>query len=158
MPVSDRSEPRRSANPVAAYPCDAQSIRIEPLRRRVLMSHDQLPDCVNMLSNRYKIFVIDMIPPEQCDEIRRLASQYEKHVTRRIGEDHAVYRQLYSYTKLDLPCREVPGLARIIGPVYATVIRIIGQVFGRPQDAARLHARSSNEPHLLRYQIQDGIE
>jgi hypothetical protein len=75
------------------------------------------------------------------------------------------WRTLYTYTKQDLPCGEVPGLtARFTNRIMTDVIKIVGEVYCQANEAVKLRPRSWKEPHLLLYQrienkpIHTGVE
>ena len=57
---------------------------------------------VHMIDAERKIFVIDLLSPETCDEIRMMADNH----TRNAKKDAEVWRTLYTYTKMDLPVVE----------------------------------------------------
>ncbi len=64
-----------------------------------------------------------------------------------------------TYTKQDLPCGEVKDLtSKVTDQIMASVIGIVGQIFGKPKEALKLRQRSWKEPHLLLYQNVEGIE
>jgi hypothetical protein len=68
------------------------------------------------------------------------------------------WRKLYTYTELDMPCREVPGLMHhpqdVVNGVLTDITNIIGLIENHlPFPLAQhLHPRSRDEPHLLKYQ------
>ena len=67
------------------------------------------------------------------------------------------WRTLYTYTKMDLPCGEVPGLMDgIVDGIMSTVVDIVGSVYGNARAASKLRPRSWKEPHLLHYQVLPG--
>jgi hypothetical protein len=57
---------------------------------------------VHMIDADRKVFVIDLLSPETCDEIRMMADNH----TRNAKKDTEVWRTLYTYTKMDLPVVE----------------------------------------------------
>eukprot|EP00984_Skeletonema_dohrnii_P013549 scaffold5605_cov105-Skeletonema_dohrnii-CCMP3373.AAC.7 len=57
---------------------------------------------VHMVDPDRKVFVIDLLSPETCDEIRMMADNH----TRNAKKDAEVWRTLYTYTKMDLPVVE----------------------------------------------------
>ncbi len=61
---------------------------------------------IHMIDPDRKVFVIDLLSPETCDEIRMMADNH----TRNAKKDAEVWRTLYTYTKMDLPV--VEGKAR----------------------------------------------
>ena len=119
---------------------------------------------VTMIDFERKIFIIDLLSSDDCDNIRKMTDDY----VRGVHENHSgavTWRTLYTYTKQDLPCGEVPGLtARFTNPIMADVIKIVGEVYCQPKEAVKLRPRSWKEPHLLLYQrienkpIHTGVE
>ena len=57
---------------------------------------------VHMVDPDRKVFVIDLLSPETCDEIRMMADNH----TLNAKKDAEVWRTLYTYTKMDLPVVE----------------------------------------------------
>jgi hypothetical protein len=57
---------------------------------------------VHMIDAERKVFVIDLLSPETCDEIRMMADNH----TRTAKEGAETWRTLYTYTKMDLPVVE----------------------------------------------------
>ena len=57
---------------------------------------------IHMIDAERKVFVIDLLSPEACDEIRMMADNH----TRDAKKDAEVWRTLYTYTKMDLPVVE----------------------------------------------------
>jgi hypothetical protein len=110
---------------------------------------------VTMVDNTYKIFVVDMVPPQICDLILRLT---EEHLENNAGATPGkeTWRKLYSYTTMDLPCCEVRFLRRITDQVMDNVVKVVGEVFHCTRGAASLRPRTWKEPHLLRYQKIEG--
>lgn len=106
---------------------------------------------VTMIDADLMIFVIDMVPPELCDVILGCTSRHVSYMTA-IGKTEKCWRSLYTYTKMDIPCAEVPGLADIMQRIMSGVVHIVGRVFEKPKEASRLRPRSWKEPHLLMYQ------
>lgn len=104
-----------------------------------------------MIDRDMRIIVVDMVPSHLCDAIRYYT---ERHVERleSHGRLDLAWRTLYTYTKMDLPCCEVPGLGPIVWTVIAHVKRLIGYVLDRPRAESFLRPRSWKEPHLLKYQ------
>ena len=103
-----------------------------------------------------KIFVLDLVSPKVCDKIRSMTDSYVRSV-HESGSRKETWRTLYTYTKMDLPCNEVPGLMEdVIDGVMADLIGIVGKVYAQPKEAAKLKPRSWKEPHLLHYQKVKG--
>jgi len=97
-----------------------------------------------------KIFAIDMVPQDVCDLIRSLTDKHVAH-SKALGQP-SPWRTLYTYTKMDIPCCEVPGMSSIMNRIFVDVARVVGVVFDQPQAATYLRPRSWKEPHLLKYQ------
>jgi len=119
---------------------------------------------VTMIDLERKIFIIDLLKSEDCDIIRGMTDNYVRGV--HDSQSGAVtWRTLYTYTKQDLPCGEVPGLTeRFTNRIMVDVIKIIGEIYCQPKEALKLRPRSWKEPHLLLYQrienkpIHTGVE
>lgn len=113
---------------------------------------------VTIVDEIKKVFIIDLLPPETCSLIRQMAEDHTKHIELIEGKDtKRSWRTLYTYTKMDLPCGEVPNLSsRITDHIMADVKRVVGELYGKPNEAYKLRARSWKEPHLLKYQKVDG--
>jgi hypothetical protein len=119
---------------------------------------------VVMVDLERKVFIIDLLSSDDCDNIRKMTDDY----VRGVYESHSgamTWRTLYTYTKQDLPCGEVPGLtARFTNRIMAEVIKIVGEIYSQPKEAAKLRPRSWKEPHLLLYQrienkpVHTGVE
>ncbi|KAL7469172.1 hypothetical protein ACHAXS_009423 [Conticribra weissflogii] len=109
---------------------------------------------VTMIDAKRKIFVIDLLSPETCDEIRQMA---DDHVSRaHANGDSETWRTLYTYTKMDLPVVEVKYMtANYTDHILHNVKKIIGEIHGKKDEAMKLHPRSWKEPHLLLYQALD---
>ena len=111
---------------------------------------------VTIINDKLKVFVIDNIfSSKGCDEIRQMA---EDHVSRieESGSNMSTWRTLYTYTKRDLPCMEVKDMAsRFTNPAMRDAIQIVGELYKKPYEAAKLHPRSWKEPHLLKYKKLD---
>jgi hypothetical protein len=111
---------------------------------------------VTMADEENKVFIIDLVSPETCKLIRRLA---DDHCARAeaSGNPAASWRTLYTYSKMDLPCCEVKDLTNIANNIMAKVILIVGEIFGNHDGVSKLRPRSWKEPHLLKYQAIDGF-
>lgn len=94
------------------------------------------------------VFVLDLVSPTECNLIRHLASE---HLTRQkaLGRKD-VYRTLFTYTHMDIPCAEVQGLSHLAYVILLKATRIIGVLYGSPNAGACLRPRSILEPHLLK--------
>ena len=114
-------------------------------------------DCrVTMIDDETKVFVIDAVTPEMCDRIRTMTDDYVWE-TALTNPTKQTWRTLYTYTKMDLPCGEVPGLMKqAVEGIMRNVVTIVGAVYGNKKAAAKLKPRSWKEPHLLHYQVLPG--
>jgi hypothetical protein len=106
---------------------------------------------VTMIDRDLMIFVVDLVPPEICNVILGCTSRHVRCMEA-TGNSEKCWRSLYTYTKMDIPCAEVPGLGQIMHDIMLSVVRIIGDMYGKPQEASLLRPRSWKEPHLLMYQ------
>ncbi|KAL7528417.1 hypothetical protein ACHAXR_004000 [Thalassiosira sp. AJA248-18] len=105
---------------------------------------------VTMIDPVRKVFVIDLLSPEACDQIRMMADNH----TRETGSNQC-WRTLYTYTKMDLPVVEVKDLVKkYTDRILCDVKKIVGEIFGgsMKKEAMKLRPRSWKEPHLLLYQ------
>jgi len=108
---------------------------------------------IHMIDPDRKVFVIDLLSPKTCDEIRMMADNH----TRNAKKEAEVWRTLYTYTKMDLPVVEVKDMvSKYTDKILNDVKKIVGVIFGMRRDAMRLRPRSWKEPHLLLYQALDG--
>ena len=57
---------------------------------------------IHMIDPDRKVFVIDLLSPETCDEIGMMVDNH----TRNAKKEAEVWRTLYTYTKMDLPVVE----------------------------------------------------
>lgn len=106
---------------------------------------------VTMIDKELKVFVVDLLTPETCDLVRCMANEHVKRV-HESGSKVATWRTLYTYTKRDLPCSEVKGLtSRVTDHIMASIIDVVGAIYDKKEEAAKLHPRSWKEPHLLSY-------
>ena len=111
---------------------------------------------VTFIDEVRKIFIIDLLPPETCELIRKMA---DDHVTKlnKTNPSAPSWRTLYTYTKMDLPCKEVKGMSsKITDHIMTDVKKVVGEIFGKRMEAQKLRARSWKEPHLLKYQNVEG--
>jgi len=111
---------------------------------------------VTMVDEENKVFIIDLVSPETCKLLRRLADDHCAQAEAS-GNVAGSWRTLYTYSKMDLPCCEVLDLMNISNNIMAKVISIVGEIFGDPSGAKKLHPRSWKEPHLLKYQAIEGF-
>ena len=106
---------------------------------------------VTMIDDARKVFVIDLLSSEECDEIRTMTDSHVRNIIQS-GSDEETWRTLYTYTKMDLPIVEVKDLGkRYTDQILHDVKKIVAELFGR-KDAMKLRPRSWKEPHLLLYQ------
>jgi len=61
---------------------------------------------VTMIDEARKVFVIDLLSPEVCDQIRMMADDHTREI-HKSGSNAENWRTLYTYTKMDLPAVEV---------------------------------------------------
>ena len=61
---------------------------------------------VTMVDEARKVFVIDLLSPEMCDQIRMMADDHTREI-HKSGSSAENWRTLYTYTKMDLPAVEV---------------------------------------------------
>jgi len=102
-----------------------------------------------------KVFVVDLVQPEVCDFFRDCTDLHVHGLE--TSEQHELsWRPLYTYTKMDIPCCEVPGVLPNMHGIVLKVLDVLGDVFDNPHDTAKLHARSWKEPHFLVYQKVKG--
>ena len=92
-----------------------------------------------------------MVQNEICDMVRYYTDRHVQYLESH-GRSDMAWRTLYTYTKMDIPCCEVPGLTPIVQDVIEKVKAVIGFIFGEPRLASLLAPRSWKEPHLLKYQ------
>jgi len=112
---------------------------------------------VTVIDWRAKVFAIDMVHPGTCDLIRSLTQQHVQRLADS-GCEEGGYRALYTYTKLDIPTREIPGVAEIAASIMIDVCRVYAALYSQPQAAFALCPRSWKEPHILKYQKVPGKE
>jgi len=106
---------------------------------------------VTMIDDARKVFVIDLLSSEECDEIRTMTDNHVRNIIQS-GSQEETWRTLYTYTKMDLPVVEVKDLVkRYTDQILHDVKKIVAEIFGR-KDAMKLRPRSWKEPHLLLYQ------
>jgi hypothetical protein len=82
---------------------------------------------VTMIDPNLMIFVIDMVPADICNAILDCTSRHVRCMTA-IGNADKCWRSLYTYTKMDIPCAEVPGLGNIMQRIMLGVVGIIGEM------------------------------
>lgn len=136
---------------------------------------------VTMIDPVRKVFIIDLLSPEQCDHIRMMADNHTRRVYDESGPSAPVWRTcvvfsivllldfashiysplivgtLYTYTKMDLPVCEIPKMReKYTESILLNVKRIVGEIFGKKKEALALRPRSWKEPHMLLYQAVDG--
>ena len=79
------------------------------------------------------------------DEIIDQAERYASNLPGRWQTD------LYSLTKCDLACREIPGMIQRIKPVYNYICQSIRELYG----CSRVLV-DKNQPHILKYSAKQG--
>jgi hypothetical protein len=82
---------------------------------------------VTMIDPNLMIFVVDLVPPELCNAILDCTSRHVRYMTA-TGNADKCWRSLYTYTKMDIPCAEVPGLGDIMQRIMLGVVAIIGDM------------------------------
>ena len=111
---------------------------------------------MTLIDEERKVFVIDLVPPETCDEIRRMTDDYVRSCTESDPQKET-WRTLYTYTNMDLPVSECPTpMQNIVDDIMRNVIKVVGKVYGKERECSKLHPRSWKEPHLLHYQVLEG--
>ncbi len=100
-----------------------------------------------MVDEQLKIFIIDLLSPETCEMIRTMTDNHVRKIHSE-GNKVATWRTLYTYTKQDLPCGEVPHLMTITERIMREVITCVGEIYESPREALKLRQRSWKEPHL----------
>jgi hypothetical protein len=110
---------------------------------------------VTRVDRQSAVFVVDLVPPQICDLILQLTNEHVLRSDSQLGR--ATWRKLYTYTTMDIPCREVCFLGDITDQIIESVVRIIGKLYGYPVVPADLRPRTWKEPHLLRYQKVEGL-
>jgi hypothetical protein len=111
---------------------------------------------VTVLDWGLKIFVIDLVSSATCALIRSLTDDHVQRMET-LGQHGRSWRTLYTYTKMDIPTCEVPGLSAIMHTIMYNVVHVIGDVCLNPSLHATLCPRSWKEPHLLLYQTGNDI-
>ena len=123
---------------------------------------------VTMIDDERKIFIIDLLNERTCRLIRSIAEEYIEKLEKSRGKgnendngnenENKGWRTLYTYTKMDLPCSEIKGLAEnVTNCIMENIVNIVGEVYGKKIEASNLRPRSWKEPHLLKYQKYDGV-
>ena len=103
---STKKSSKQKVTPIAAH----QASSPPSTKGKMLSTVDDSPKevltilgkTVHMIDPDRKVFVIDLLSPETCDEIRMMADNH----TRNAKKDDEVWRTLYTYTKMDLPVVE----------------------------------------------------
>jgi hypothetical protein len=104
---------------------------------------------VTVVSEEFKVFVVDLLSEEDCDWVLQCA---EQHVADAAIMGQKTWRKIYTHTRLDLPCSEVPTLRNVTNYLLMQVRQIVGKTCKARRAASSLVPRSWKEPHLLRYQ------
>jgi hypothetical protein len=77
-----------------------------------------------------KVFIIDLLSPEVCDEIRMMADDHTREI-HKSGLNTETWRTLYTYTKMDLPVAEVKDMTKkYTEQILLDVKKIVGEIFG----------------------------
>jgi hypothetical protein len=77
-----------------------------------------------------KVFIIELLSPEVCDEIRMMADNHTREV-HKSGLNTETWRTLYTYTKMDLPVAEVKDMTKkYTEQILLDVKKIVGEIFG----------------------------
>ena len=85
---------------------------------------------VTMIDPVRKVFIIDLLSPSVCDEIRMMADNHTREV-HKSGLKTETWRTLYTYTKMDLPVAEVKDMTkRYTEQILLDVKKIVGEIFG----------------------------
>ena len=85
---------------------------------------------VTMIDPVRKVFIIDLLSPSVCDEIRMMADNHTREV-HKSGLNTETWRTLYTYTKMDLPVAEVKDMTkRYTEQILLDVKKIVGEIFG----------------------------
>jgi predicted 2-oxoglutarate/Fe(II)-dependent dioxygenase YbiX len=87
-----------------------------------------------------------MVPAAVCDILR---STVDHHCRTQTMRGKTSWRTLYTYTKMDLPCCEVPNVTDIAQTLITNVNGLLSFIFNTP---VALNPRSWKEPHFLRYE------
>lgn len=103
---------------------------------------------VAVVSQEYKIYVVDLLPEETCDWILDETRDYAADCRK---ENRTSWRKLYTHTSQDLPCCEVFKLRPLTDQLILNIREIVGQICKNPKGASALVTRSWKEPHLLSY-------
>lgn len=159
--ANDVAVPHQASSPVATRE------KISPSKSNRVMSFPNaasspaeiitvLGKRVTMIDQVRKVFIIDLLSPEECDEIRMMADNHTLDQSHS-GSPTPVWRTLYTYTKMDLPVCEVTDMReKYTDRILLDVKRIVGEVFGKKKEAMGLRPRSWKEPHMLLYQALEG--
>jgi hypothetical protein len=85
---------------------------------------------VTMIDPVRKVFIIDLLSPEVCDEIRMMADDHTREI-HKSGLNTETWRTLYTYTKMDLPVAEVKDMTKkYTEQILLDVKKIVGEIFG----------------------------
>ena len=98
-----------------------------------------------------KVFVVDLLSPETCQYILHATAEHDKMV-QLTGDWSRGWRTMFTWTKMDLPCADIPSLKGVVGNILNHIRRIVGEIYQDPEGAAKLRPRGWKEPHLLLYQ------
>lgn len=85
---------------------------------------------VVMIDPARKVFIIDLLSPAVCDQIRMMADDHTREI-HKSGSDAETWRTLYTYTKMDLPVAEVNEMTKkYTEQILLDIKKIVGEIFG----------------------------
>jgi hypothetical protein len=108
---------------------------------------------IAIIDEAHKTFIATVLTPGECRELIALSEKHGREYADSNGTK-CPWRKLYTYTKADLPCSEVPEIRRITQKLTQRVFAIISEYYGCK--AKDLRPRSWKEPHILRYSLEEG--
>lgn len=121
-----------------------------PKQHQLLFIHG-IP--VHIIHAPTKIFVVDLVPDSVCESWRRLV---QTHLSSLPTNGRRGWRTLYTYTKMDLPCADIPSFAPVVALLLERIRDVLAGITkstcGSGASARCLRPRSWKEPHFLRYQ------
>jgi hypothetical protein len=107
-----------------------------------LMNYAQIGD------PRLRVFRVQLPPPllnGLMDDIIDLAESHARYLPGGWRTD------LYSLTKCDMACRDVPGMSKQVKPVFEYICHAIEALYG-----CRRVVVDKNQPHILKYSAASG--
>ena len=151
--LSRAVQPQRTRKAPSPSPsARSASLVIHPLPH-ISRSARSTPPNVTVVSEEFKIFVIDLLSAEHCDWVLQCV---EQHTASAAASGRETWRKIYTHTCLDLPCCEVLPLRPLTNNLMMQVRQIVGRTWKARRAASGLVPRSWKEPHLLRYQKTAG--